>query len=704
MLKRKRKQYSRKYWRRLAQSAVQDSENHLRAHANDEIPLPDNRDNCDSSFSEENDDRVFLPEIAQEEIHEVLQNEEVIPEALQEEICREEFISSDEYNSDYSLESEDENTGVNINRLRLNLVKWAHNYNICKSAVTGLLKDVLKVEDAMKFLPADARTLLKTPRKADTIPMAHGLYVHFGIQEGLDHIMQSSGTVTYIPPEIHLSFNIDGLPLTKSSKSQLWPILGSIRNFENKSPFIIGAFHGRNKPPDAEIFLKYFIEEAESLKETDYIWNGMNRKFIIDCFICDAPARAYICCIKYPGGYYACAKCETKGKYVRKVVYPEKDAPLRTAESFATQSQPEHHNGISPLLRLEIDMVSQVPYDYMHLVLLGHVKKGLKIMTGKLHPMKLGVQQVSDISQRQLDLQRYIPLEFARKPRALDELDRMKATEFRQYLFYSGLVVLRKIVRSNVYNHFIKLSVAMRLLATPGIDCEQNRYAKNLLEEYFVEYLQLYGEENATYNTHGMLHLANDALRWGSLDEFSAFTFENYLRSIKKLIKGNDKPLEQLSNRVYEMRNNYSVKLFNEDINTYRLGRECYNGNLISGCTSPMYKDIQFNNFKMTTKKPNNYCIMHDECIVIVENICHYNNSVAIIGRALKNGKPFFHSPALSTCFGIVQFSEEYDFLQAFPINNIKNKAVVLPIYDKLCNESNNHRNVVSFPLIHGNC
>jgi len=283
----------------------------------------------------------------------------------------------------------------------------------------------------------------------------------------------------------------------------------------------------------------------------------------------------------------------------------------------------------------------------------------------------------------------------------------MKATEFRQYLFYNGLVVLRKIVRSNVYNHFIKLSVAMRLLATPGIDFEQNRYAKNLLEEYFVEYLQLYDEENATYNTHGMLHLANDALRWGLLDEFSAFTFENYLQSIKKLIKGNDKPLEQLSNRVYEMRNNYSVKLFNEDISTYRLGRECYNGNLISGCTFPMYKDIQFNNFKITTKKPNNYCIMHDESIVIVENIGHYNNSVAIIGRALKNGKPFFHSPALSICFGCVQFSEEYGFLQAFPINNIKNKAVVLPIYDKLFNEfneSNNHRNIVLFPLIHGNC
>lgn len=59
--------------------------------------------------------------------------------------------------------------------------------------------------------------------------------------------------------------------------------------------------------------LKYFIEETIDLIQNGYIYNDINRKFIIDCFICDALVRAYICCIKSHGGYYACNKCKTKG-------------------------------------------------------------------------------------------------------------------------------------------------------------------------------------------------------------------------------------------------------------------------------------------------------------------------------------------------------------------------------------------------------
>ncbi|XP_039303468.1 uncharacterized protein LOC105203270 [Solenopsis invicta] len=206
------------------------------------------------------------------------------------------------------------------------------------------------MEEAMKSLPGDARTLLQTPRKSKIIPMEHGQYTHFGIPEGIRYIIETSGTITRLPEEIHLSFNIDGLPLTKSSKSQLWPILGCFRHFKNKSPFIIGAFHGYKKPPEADVFLKYFIEEAEMLAENGFTWTDTTSKFIIDCFRCNAPARAYICCIKSHGGYYACGKCETKDKFIGKVIYPEMNAPLRTAESFITQSQPEHHIGISPLL------------------------------------------------------------------------------------------------------------------------------------------------------------------------------------------------------------------------------------------------------------------------------------------------------------------------------------------------------------------
>ncbi|XP_036146914.1 uncharacterized protein LOC118646990 [Monomorium pharaonis] len=628
----------------------------------------------------------------QDEVQEVLEEEEIEEE-------EEEAISSDEYDSEDSLELErDIDNRINIDRLKTNLVQWSHKNNINISAVTNLLH-TLRKENVMKILPRDGRTLLKTPKKSNVIPMEHGQYCHFGIEEGLRHIINVSGGFRCLPEEIHLSVNIDGLPLAKSSKSQLWPILGSFRNFVNKSPFLIGAFHGYEKPAGVELFLHYFIEEATNLVQNGFTYADNNIPFYIDCFICDAPARAYICCIKGHSGYYGCPKCETRGIYRGKVVFVEMNAPLRTAESFVNQTQAQHHTGISPLLQLNIDMISQIPLDYMHLVVLGQVKKMLKMMTGNLNPMKLGAQQVVDMSRRQLALRAHIPFEFARKPRSLDELDRMKATEHREFALYTGGVVLRKIVRQGVYEHFLKLSVAIRILATPGIDMEQNRYAKRLLEEYFTDFLKLYGENNATYNTHGLLHLADDALKWGTLDAFSAFIFENYLQQIKKIMRKNDKPLQQLSNRISEIRNSVTVETV-ERIETYKLGKQCYNGCLINDCTAPMYKKIQFQYFTITTKAPNNCCIMKDESIVIVSNICHRNNRIVIIGKTLKNGKPFFNSPAPSTCFGILQFSGEYSSLRSFPIEDIQNKGVVLPIFDE--SYAFEHRNnIVVFPLIH---
>lgn len=92
-------------------------------------------------------------------------------------------------------------------------------------------------------------------------------------------------------------------------------------------------------------------------------------------------------------------------------------------------------------------MVSQFPLDYMHLVCLGVMKR------------RLGSRVIDDISQHLLNLKSHIPSEFARKPRSLKEIDRWKATEFRQFLLYTGPVVLAEILHPNMYKNFLLLSV-----------------------------------------------------------------------------------------------------------------------------------------------------------------------------------------------------------------------------------------------------
>jgi len=49
---------------------------------------------------------------------------------------------------------------------------------------------------------------------------------------------------------------------------------------------------------------------------------------------------------------------------------------------------------------------------------------------------------------------------------------------------------------------------------------------------------------------HNLLHFYDDAVKFGTLQKFSAFAFENYMQTILKMIRKNNKPLEQIVCRI----------------------------------------------------------------------------------------------------------------------------------------------------------
>lgn len=238
------------------------------------------------------------------------------------------------------------------------LRQWAVEHNIKRNALTGLLK-LLKsqAELSQLDLPRDARTLLGTPCTESKYPVTvlqPGEYCHFGLAAGLRHSLRA---VKQLPGVVSLTVNVDGLPLAKSSKMQLWPIQCQVSNCDgDPSPFVIGAYAGPSKPLSSNDFLRPFVDELQHLLSYGLVVNNQKIELRLKALVRDAPARSFIMMSKGHSGYSGCPKCTVEGSYVEgKVVFLDSDSPLRTDESFREQHDPEHHRGASILLELLID-------------------------------------------------------------------------------------------------------------------------------------------------------------------------------------------------------------------------------------------------------------------------------------------------------------------------------------------------------------
>lgn len=148
-------------------------------------------------------------------------------------------------------------------------------------------------------------------------------------------------------------------------------------------------------------------------------------------------------------------------------------------------------------------------------------------------------------------MSKYIPSESARKPRSLSELDRWKATEFRQFLLYTGPVVLKDVLPAPLYNNFLSLSISIYLMLSPTLCAHYCDYADNLIGYFLEQFRTLYGVEEMVYNVHSLCHLADDVRRFGPLDCVSAFCFENFLGQLKRKVRKPQHILQQIT-RVVE--------------------------------------------------------------------------------------------------------------------------------------------------------
>lgn len=155
---------------------------------------------------------------------------------------------------------------------------------------------------------------MKTVRDVVTRPCEPGHYFHFGFLTGIVRSLFHL-SLPVIPNQLGVSINIDGIPLTKSSNGQFWPILGMIRGFKEAKPFVIGIYQGNGKPQNVNDYLLDFVNKAKTLQTDGFLFKECKVLVSIVAFVCDAPARSFMSCVKGHTSYFGCSKYETKGEY-----------------------------------------------------------------------------------------------------------------------------------------------------------------------------------------------------------------------------------------------------------------------------------------------------------------------------------------------------------------------------------------------------
>lgn len=566
--------------------------------------------------------------------------------------------------------------------LNFQIWKWALKNNITHAALSQLLK--ILIGFGHLSLPKDSRTLLRTPKKVRVINIGSGQLWYRGLEERLTQICMRKICPDILPLEIH----IDGTPIYKSSKSECWPIQCSVKGVPMKA-FFVTLHQGPSKPKSAEEYLRPFIAEIDRLSELglSVSKDGTDKHFTveIDKFIMDAPARQFLKRIVGHAGYSSCERCTEEGVYIfnngekkdrnkpKENLKPtnknenckcgckckgsnkEKasvksghvclvgiDAPLRTNLSFRTKLDEDHHHDESPLEDLPIDMIHDFPLDYLHLILFGIVKKLLQHwMNGTRNfRTKFCERDIIEISEKLIQAGKTSPSEINRPNRSLKHLSDWKATEYRTFVLKTGPVVLRGHLSAEAYSHFLALHCATTICCSESL-LIYLPVAKQLFREFNIRFGEIYGDENYTYSVHSIVHVTDDVDRYGVMDSYSAFPGESNLGHLKKLVRGGNKPLQQIVKRLQE-------KEIFEDL----FGDLDEEENLKEGLHNNV---LQLKDIKLDCSEKNRWILTKEKEIFKIEKISEHNKKIKLHGSVFpkKNQKNVYDFPIESSNFGI---------------------------------------------------
>lgn len=585
-------------------------------------------------------------------------------------------VDSDDNGLTYADDSEEKpssNEEPEVNELRT----WAIESGIPKKHLDKLLS-ILK-KRLLPDIPACSKTFLFTTSAKYNIETmldstgSLGEFCYLGIAKGLQ---------ACVNPELHpdnilkLDFNIDGVKIKKSSSKTMWPIL--CRVFYERlpityKPFSVSIFYGNGKYADGNKFFEDFVSELNALYKSGIFIRHVHFSIEIRSFICDTPARSQVKSIKGHMSFNGCERCDTTAYRVDHTTVYKNLGQRRTSEDFRAFTDLEHHTKASPLLAIEpaIDLVNQFVLDSMHLLYLGLMLRLFENWMAGEKDVKLSAQQKTELDRRMVMLKKDIPKEFNRKIRPPSDYSNYKAAEHRFFALYCGPIVLKKILKQDLYEHFLLFHVSCRLLSSK----EAPRFttiSRDYLNRFVDKSSSYYSDKFVTLNVHNLCHLPDDVQNFQcNLNDISAFPFESELGKIKKVLLSPHNTLAQYCRRIHEEREILNqVPTVPEDMSILKKNKK-------GAVLQLMYKQQYF-----SLKHPDNCAILNDGSIIKIINIMEINQKINLEVVKYKIVKSIYSTPCDSSLLemyeiGSVEMSANSRIV---PVDEIRNKIVNLNI------------------------
>lgn len=535
-----------------------------------------------------------------------------------------------------------------------------------------------------------------------------------------------------------------------------------------KNVFIIGFYFGIQKPKCSNEFIRPVVDEIIHLQKKGITVKHKTYQFRLEKLVMDAPARSYILGVKNHRSKKPCQRCHVSGtkvyrggfastnvqraSTVRANAYLDLDAARRTVEemravNYAHSSVPECDPGCTSggcwddeeeniagcedmnfsddeendaemifadkqyikhrtlLLKIpNFDVVHCVVLDYLHLVCLGVMDKLLEIW--KREKDILSDEQMKRVDELLTAAQDYFPVEFQRRPETLENLSYWKGTQYRDFLLYTGIAVLRGSMYNCFLQNFIYLVVAIRVMVRKvphgkkGYQKIIANNARQCLLQFVKQSIELYGPEFVIYNVHSLIHLPDDYELFGPLDTSSAYMFESFNGKIKKYVNGGSAdPLQQIVN-VYSDRLGLGefcnerehwdeVEEFFEQPQAFDRRRSFFNFEDIDDEHYDQYLQLKFQNFVLRSDNDrDNSCTISTPTgvrFVKVENILKKRDTdeYFIIGKFYEEVRSMFDTPCSSLEVGMALCSKPTTQSHMFPISQLQNKCFAFPTVKK---------------------